>query len=177
MEDLEVVRLLQHYRHDLMNKLQLVHGYLNMGKINKAQDKMDELFSHFNEERKLISLQSPKLILWLIQFNHAYDNFRMTYNIHIDNQSLQNLDNVLYMKCKQIMDYCEKIGDPSELYDVELTINDKEETYTVEVLLIINGLLDEVHTLNINEENKDARIEVINQEDGMVCRILVPRKE
>lgn len=31
----DVLEIIRHYRHDLLNELQLVHGYLSMGKDGK----------------------------------------------------------------------------------------------------------------------------------------------
>ncbi|RKQ37905.1 Spo0B domain-containing protein [Oceanobacillus halophilus] len=175
MEESEVVRLLQHYRHDLMNRLQLVHGYLSMGKIDKVEEKMDELFSHFNEERKLIGLEAPKFILWLIQFNNNHKNLQISYTIHIENQSLSDIDELLLSKCQKVIDYCEKIIDPLEIYNGNLILNEKESGKQIEVIFNIKGHFNEVHTFTINEENSKSNIKVLSDTKGIECRFQVPR--
>ncbi|WP_170138766.1 Spo0B domain-containing protein [Oceanobacillus chungangensis] len=85
MEEKEVVEVLQFYRHDVMNDLQIISGYISMGKLEKVEKKFGELFSFYEEERKLMSIKAPKFILWLIRFNNLYNNFRLTYNIQVEN--------------------------------------------------------------------------------------------
>lgn len=173
MKDLEVIQLLQHYRHDLLNQLQLVQGYLSMGKTNKVEEKLEELFSLLNEERKLTVLQTPKFALWLIQFNHIYKNFRITYTIDIENQNLEHLDEILLTECKEFMEYMKKISDGDQLYEMELTIKETEDKQSIETCFFIDGLVNKSHTLDINEENNKGSI--YETEDGIVRRFITPK--
>ncbi|WP_085991791.1 Spo0B domain-containing protein [Oceanobacillus senegalensis] len=169
MVEIEVVRLLQHYRHDLMNRLQLVQGYLSMGKTEKAASKMNELFSYLNEERKLIGLEAPNFILWLIQFNHSYKNFRMAYTIHIENESLHEYDQILLSKSKYIMNYLEETCNPSELYYIDFVLQENNESSVIEGHFLVEGFHN--HTFTINEEN----IDIIQNEEGIIGRFQLQR--
>ncbi|WP_068674480.1 Spo0B domain-containing protein [Oceanobacillus sp. Castelsardo] len=173
MKDFEVVQLLQHYRHDLLNKLQLVQGYLSMGKTNKVEEKLEELFSFLNEERKLTVLQTPKFALWLIQFNHLYENFRITYTIDIENQNLEHLDEILLMKCKEFLQWAVEISRKDQLYEIELTIKETEDRQSIEINFFIDGLVNKSHTLNVTEENNNGNM--YETEDGIVSRFITPK--
>src|SRR5699024_2465964 len=41
MEEKDVVGLLQNQRHDMLNHLQIIQGYLSMGNTEKVKDKME----------------------------------------------------------------------------------------------------------------------------------------
>ncbi|WP_183072689.1 Spo0B domain-containing protein [Oceanobacillus bengalensis] len=165
MEELEVVRLLQNYRHDLLNHLQLIQGYLSMGKKDTAESKMTELFSHFEEERKLIQLHAPKFTLWLIHFNHRYDNLRIAYNIHID-RSLSMVDDFILTKCNKIIDLMENYTNPLELYEIQLDIKENE------LCFYFDGEFKEII---INKEIMSKDIDVSVHEEKIVCRFELPR--
>lgn len=51
MDEKETVRIIQKYRHDLMNRLQIVSGYLTMGKADKAKMNLDNVLEYYEEER------------------------------------------------------------------------------------------------------------------------------
>lgn len=173
MKDFEVIQLLQHYRHDLLNKLQLVQGYLSMGKTNKVEEKLEELFSFLNEERKLTGLRTPRLALWLIQFNHIYENFRITYTIDIENQNLEHLDEILTTKCNEFMQYVTKKLDSNQLYEMELTIKETEGNQSIETCFFIDGFVNKSHTLNIYEEYNNGSM--YETKDGIVIRMITPK--
>lgn len=98
----QIVQVLQYYRHDLMNHLQIVQGYLSMKKTDKAETKLKETLDYYNEERKLMSLNAPMFMLWLIQFNSAFKNWRITYHIHTEYKDLRIIDEQLREQCKHI---------------------------------------------------------------------------
>ncbi len=84
MKDSEVVELLRHYRHDSLNDLQLVNGYLQLGKLDKVEAKMKEMVEKAAEERKLDHLNLPKSMLWILQKNWFTNNLNLTYKIHVE---------------------------------------------------------------------------------------------
>ena len=64
-----------------MNNLQVVQGYLSMDKIDIAKNKLAECVDYYHEERKLMNINAPYFILWVIQFNHCHDNIQLTYHV------------------------------------------------------------------------------------------------
>ncbi|QKY69573.1 Spo0B domain-containing protein [Lentibacillus sp. CBA3610] len=65
MEEKEVIQLLRHYRHDLMNHLQIVQGYLSMGKMEKAQKKLTNYMQLLQEEGKLVNMHAPAFVFYI----------------------------------------------------------------------------------------------------------------
>lgn len=166
MEEEEVVTVLQHYRHDLMNELQVVQGYLTMGKADKVKTKMNELFASFNEERKLMSLNIPKFTLWVIRFNSIYKNFRLTYEIHTEYKSFQHVDRTLLERCKQILE--EIKNDPFQLVDVHLCI--QEQGTNMMIKIYINGNVDKMMDV---KTKLDFNMELIETDHGVLCKFVV----
>ncbi|MDY0408573.1 Spo0B domain-containing protein [Paracerasibacillus soli] len=61
MDSNDVLRLVQGFRHDLMNQLQIMQGYATMGQSEKVQQKIDNLVQMYIEERKLFQLNTQVL--------------------------------------------------------------------------------------------------------------------
>jgi len=102
MDEHSIIHFIILYRHDLMNHLQLLSSFHNMGNITNVENKMNEIIHYYNEERKLFSLNAPKLTLYLLFFNHHYANKNLTYHVEIDNVDLSLEDEKIYNQNRQM---------------------------------------------------------------------------
>lgn len=164
MNDEEMLSILQHYRHDLMNELQVIQGYLTMGKETIANDKINTMFGRFQEERKLIQLDIPKFALWLIRFNSIYDLCRLTYNIHIEDRGLSTKDERLLERCKQVIDRL-----PSDtFFNIHITLDEKQNNEN-EIVVEMNIEGD----VESNELDMNSDLEVTESEKGVMFTFIV----
>ena len=170
MEEKEVVQVLQRYRHDLMNDLQIVQGYLSMGKSDKAEMKIKNCMEHFHQERKLMSLHTPLFALWVIQFNHRYNNFRINYQIHTENVNLMSIDCELTDRCEKLLDYFMVNSDKVTLYDLNLQLCRTEDSHEIELRFFI-----EADGKKVNLENMDQNKNVSENKttDGFIYKFSI----
>lgn len=152
MKETEVLKLLTYYRHDLMNQLQVVQGYAMMGKMEKTQGKLNDVISHYQEERQLMALKAPAFILWLLQFNHNSQNLRLDYRIRTE-KNLQEQDRKLLEMCRLVTGYFHKALDPEEIHEGMLMLRDLPGREEIEVLLSIERLGDFPVDREILQEN------------------------
>ena len=71
----DVLEVLKHYRHDWLNKLQLIKGNLDIGRTEKAATIIDEIIQQSRNESHLSNMNIPDLATRLITFNweeHPY---------------------------------------------------------------------------------------------------------
>ncbi|GLO66701.1 MULTISPECIES: Spo0B domain-containing protein [Oceanobacillus] len=122
----DVLHIIQHYRHDLMNRLQLVSGYLSMGKVEKAEDKLNEAIAYYEEERKLMQLKAPSLMLWILEFEQYYRSYSMSYFIEATSTTYNHPidDQWIVSKCNQIMHVLQNHLYSDSMYEVEIRIID-----------------------------------------------------
>ncbi|SER74477.1 stage 0 sporulation protein B (sporulation initiation phosphotransferase) [Gracilibacillus ureilyticus] len=102
MDEKEVIELLRHYRHDHLNDLQLVMGYLQLGKQDKAEAKINDIIEKANNERQLDRLQIPKTMLWIYTKNWFSENMSLEYRMDIDDQSAMLSDELLKQQLERI---------------------------------------------------------------------------
>lgn len=132
MNEREAILLLQRYRHDVSNHLQLVHGYLSMGMAEMAREKVDEWMSCLAEERKLSNLQAPKFTLWVMQCNTVYNRLRLTYHIRIEHQDLSHMDEKLASICGRLARICMDAGEAHTLHEASLLLERTEENLSLQ---------------------------------------------
>jgi stage 0 sporulation protein B (sporulation initiation phosphotransferase) len=95
VEAKDIIQLLRLQRHDLMNDLQIVHGYLSMGKTDKVKLKVNNIIGSLNQERMLMNINCPKFALWLIQLKLQHKHIQFTYDILTENNNLISYDGFL----------------------------------------------------------------------------------
>ncbi|WP_176330242.1 Spo0B domain-containing protein [Oceanobacillus rekensis] len=171
-----IIRVLQHYRHDLMNRLQIVQGYLSMGKANQAEEKLSEVVDFYKEERKLMDLNVPSFMLWILEFNTTFKNFRLTYNIHAEYKSMHISDSILVGQCQEIMELCMEELDPQVLYEVKLELNEIPSLSLVTVNLSIEGdtQIEQIISGNMKYRNVNKEIDIESTNNGLIFSFSVP---
>lgn len=120
----DVVKLIQYYRHDLLNHLQVVEGYIQLGNLKKAETAMRELIDHLSQERKLDNLNIPNVFLWFQTFNQKYENFNLIYDVDIENKNLQEMDLLILDKLNQIMNDIKSKCRKDTVHHVEIEFKD-----------------------------------------------------
>lgn len=73
-----------HYRHDWMNDLQVLYGYIRMGKYDKCEEYVERLKERSIQESKLSRLGIPALIFYLHSFQAHSQSLRL--GVHVEDQ-------------------------------------------------------------------------------------------
>lgn len=144
MKKKEVVQILQYYQHDVMNDIQVIHGYLSMDKTDVAKDKINDFINEFNEGRKLLKINAPRTILWIIQFNDHHENMRLTYQVNDERLNLQKTDDLVVENCQQFFQKFYEVSNKSELYAIHLQIEQRNTKQIVFRFTITGELEDEI---------------------------------
>ncbi|ALX48198.1 hypothetical protein AOX59_06005 [Lentibacillus amyloliquefaciens] len=167
MEEEKVIQLLRHYRHNLMNHLQIIHGYASMGKTDKVMQKLNHFMAYLEEERKLVNLHVPAFALYLLQFESLHTNFRLTYHIDSENNDLQPVDELLVKRCDQMMEKIEMLTDEMALYELNVRLYDlsfKE----IQLEFTVKDCLQEIQSKNENQE-----IAIYKEGNDLKCTVSV----
>ncbi|MBG9734502.1 Spo0B domain-containing protein [Paenibacillus alvei] len=64
---LSAIQLMNHQRHDWMNDLQLLYGYVRLKKYDKLPDCVETIKERMAEESRIAKLGLPELIMFLMQ--------------------------------------------------------------------------------------------------------------
>lgn len=90
-----IVEVLRHSRHDWLNKLQLIKGNIDLNRIDRAKEVIDEIVIEAQHETKLSNLQMPLFASLLFTSNWENPSFRLEYEVLEDAEPLKLNDLVL----------------------------------------------------------------------------------
>ncbi|SDB96186.1 Sensor_kinase_SpoOB-type, alpha-helical domain [Pelagirhabdus alkalitolerans] len=70
MEEVEVIQLLRHFRHDLANEVQLISGYLQLEDLQTAKQYSSKLNRNLINQQAFLSMPLPKTIVASLKSAH-----------------------------------------------------------------------------------------------------------
>jgi stage 0 sporulation protein B (sporulation initiation phosphotransferase) len=75
------IRTLSHHRHDWMNDLQILYGYLRLNKPDKAAEIVDRIRERMEADSKLSQLGNAELTTFLLSFRTVCDHMRLDVSV------------------------------------------------------------------------------------------------
>lgn len=88
----EVLNYLKQYRHDLLNDLQVIKGYLALKNIEEAQRYLEQVIIKARDESKLAFLGDVDFVYELITFNWQQNYIQL--QVDIEHEQWSELENV-----------------------------------------------------------------------------------
>lgn len=76
-KDQEMMRALSHYRHDWMNDLQVLFGYISLKKYDKLAPYLEKIKSKLSEESHISNIGNVSLSLLLLSYRQYSQNFEL----------------------------------------------------------------------------------------------------
>lgn len=84
------VRTLNHHRHDWMNDLQVLYGYIRLGKLDKTVGYVEKIRDRMNAESSISKLGVPSLISYIQSFRTITNSLALEVEIE-GNVNLQEM--------------------------------------------------------------------------------------
>lgn len=78
------IKTLNHHRHDWMNDLQILYGYIQLGKVDKSLECVGRIKERMHLETKIAKLGIPSLVFFLQSFRTTGSNVELEVNIADD---------------------------------------------------------------------------------------------
>lgn len=76
-----VIQTLSHHRHDWMNELQVLYGYLRLNKPDKAVAIVDRIRTRMDHDSRLSHFGNPKLSIYLLSFRTMCNTMRLDVEV------------------------------------------------------------------------------------------------
>jgi stage 0 sporulation protein B (sporulation initiation phosphotransferase) len=80
-KDWDIVKVLRHSRHDWLNKLQLIKGNLDLNRIDRVKEYIDEIVIEAQNEAKLSNFRLPMFASLLLRSNWEKHAFELEYEV------------------------------------------------------------------------------------------------
>ncbi|MFC5402077.1 Spo0B domain-containing protein [Cohnella soli] len=89
---LSTIRTLSHHRHDWMNELQILYGYLRLSKPDKAIAIVDRIRERMEQDSRVSQIGDPELATFLLSFRTMCDTVRLEVAVQNGFQFDRNAD-------------------------------------------------------------------------------------
>ncbi len=170
----EAVRFMQHYRHDLMNHLQIIHGYASMGNVKKIEEKIVDIIHCYNMERKLMHLQANEFCLWVMKHAYMYVDVKLEYDIHTEGKRIESIDQILTEQCEQFFAVIKRLKLKDEFITVHLVVKQEQKDriamhFSVSEFFNHAQLKEQLHQLETH-----FPLTVMDNSDTVECSFSVP---
>jgi len=109
-KDWDIVEVLRHTRHDWLNKLQIIKGNLDLNRIDRAKQVINEIVIETQHETKLSNLHAPLFASLLLKSNWENPSFILEYEVlldsgvKIDDVRLTNWTHSFFLSLNQAID-------------------------------------------------------------------------
>ncbi|WP_202080208.1 Spo0B domain-containing protein [Caldalkalibacillus salinus] len=97
----QLLNLLKHYRHDWLNDIQIVKGYLTLGKIEDAQRHMDRIIFNAQDESRISQIGDAELAYELMTYNWVQKKVKLHYELDLEEEQDLRTVTVKYPTLKE----------------------------------------------------------------------------
>ena len=161
--EIDIVNLLSHSRHDWMNKLQLIKGNLSLQKYDRVEEIVEEIVIEAQQESKLCNLQTPLFASYLMTFNWSSRHFLLEYEVLGDARNIAQYDEPITHWSKKFLDILDDIVDYSGENRVCITLHTGHTSEeTVRFFFDFEGIIKEDEQVSNwfrEEDHNPIRIE------------------
>lgn len=81
MDEQRIINALNHRRHDWMNDLQLISGYMQLGKLDKLQTCIKDMLRRGSSEGHYLRISHPKLALELFTRENTPLDYELRFEV------------------------------------------------------------------------------------------------
>ncbi|KIL44545.1 Spo0B domain-containing protein [Jeotgalibacillus soli] len=135
-EKIGALDLLQHSRHDWMNRLQIIKGNLELANVERAREVIEEIVIEMRQEAQLSALGVPHLSEWLLTYNWVRRaRLMVKFEVLTDGRLPIEMDPTLYEWLKGVVDKLEQSvcdGVDNELYFI-MEIDQEQSAFHVTI--------------------------------------------
>ncbi|MEW9500561.1 Spo0B domain-containing protein [Jeotgalibacillus marinus] len=134
------LELLQHSRHDWMNRLQVIKGNIELSNIDRAKKVIEEIIIEVRQEAQLSSLGVPRFSEWLLTYNwNRSARLFVKYELLNEGQIPQEMDTTIFEWTKKVVDKIEKSVPDEVNNELYLFFKVDQEKSSIQITLEYDG--------------------------------------
>lgn len=84
----DIIEVLRHSRHDWLNKIQLIKGNLDLNRIERVKEIIEQIVIETQQETKLSNLKLPQFASLVLRANWDQHQFQLEYEVLDEGESL-----------------------------------------------------------------------------------------
>jgi stage 0 sporulation protein B (sporulation initiation phosphotransferase) len=146
-----LVEALRHARHDWMNRLQLIKGNMDLGRMDRARQIIEEIVAEAQNESKLSNLRMPEFAELMLSYNWETHFIKVEFEV-LQAEDPDINDDLLYQWFSEFFSVMESSVKPYEENHLLVTIKicQKEARFELD----FNGIITDKDSLQEWIENQ-----------------------
>ncbi|GGE75589.1 sporulation initiation phosphotransferase B [Priestia taiwanensis] len=171
-------KILRHVRHDMLNDIQLLKGYMSLNQMDKVQGLIDKIIIEARTEGRLFNLRLENFAEMLVTYNWETHPIVVEYEVLEEPQDMSIYDNVITDWTTSFLAMLETNIDP--MYEHNMTVSIELDGEDACFFFDFRGKLLEKETvekwLHDNRNVNNLFVETIHVDQEEVCTKLTTRK-
>lgn len=123
----DIVEVLRHSRHDWLNRLQLIKGNLDLGRIERVKEIIDHIVIEAQQESKLSNLHTPMFATLLLKSNWENYLFQLEYEVLEEQNTLKIDDLCLSTWTNDFFECLNSAIEPFQEHHLSITIEPQND--------------------------------------------------
>lgn len=107
MVEMNAIELLRHARHDWMNKIQLIKGYLSLGNLERLEAVVNDIVKDAENDSRLSNINLPNLVSYILTYNWKPSTIVLKFDVLGEGQLPLVDDLIITEWFKKLMDLLE----------------------------------------------------------------------
>lgn len=139
MGERDTVEILRHARHDWMNQIQLIKGYLSLGKIEKVQEIINQIIKSSENESRISNIRMPQLATLLLTYNWEPTKIVLKFEVEGSGHYNDDETNLVnwFKEFLHILEESATIVDEHELH-IRIILDDSSIRFNIQYKGILN---------------------------------------
>ncbi|WP_100331711.1 Spo0B C-terminal domain-containing protein [Bacillus xiapuensis] len=142
-----VIRAIRHARHDWMNQIQLIKGFMALGKVEEAERAIETAIVQARQEAHLCNLCLPNFAELILTFNWEGHSFELEYEILDQNCTIAVNDEKLTEWMASLLGAIEK--HIAQFADNRLYLSINQEANGVRFFFEFSGIITDEGSLTM----------------------------
>lgn len=127
-DNLKIIDILRHSRHDWLNKLQLIKGNIALNKLERVNEIIDEIVMEANHHTRLSNLNIPKFATFILTYNWKRNKVTLEFEVWTEGLNLAMYDDCLLQWSEAFLDVLNNVVQDFSNNHLMISIQSLEQT-------------------------------------------------
>ncbi|MGF7186179.1 hypothetical protein GGQ84_002272 [Desulfitispora alkaliphila] len=88
----DIVYLMRVQKHDILNYLQVISGFIQLRKVDEAERYLKQAMTEVQDNGQVLKVQNPYIVITLLHFQEQFNKKGFKLNIEVDSQEIEEVD-------------------------------------------------------------------------------------
>nr|WP_263325573.1 sporulation initiation phosphotransferase B [Neobacillus sp. Marseille-Q6967] len=154
----DIIEVLRHSRHDWLNRLQLIKGNLDLNRIDRAKEYINEIVIEAQHETKLSNFSMPMFVRLLLKTNWEKHAFLLEYEVLNEFSAVKIHDGQITSWTEKFFSCLDQAVEPFQENHLSITIEPQSEG--VRFFFDFSGIIKENELIEHFLKSSETKVDI-----------------